>query len=61
LLARFADDDSAWRALPVEVGRWWRRRAQTRLERAGDGWQVVGPARDEARVLVMSPAQLLSR
>jgi hypothetical protein len=61
LLARFADDDSVWRALPIEVAQWWRRRAQSSLERAGDGWQVVGPARDKARVLVMSPAQQLSR
>jgi hypothetical protein len=57
LLARFADDDSVWRALPVEVGRWWRRRAQARLERAGDGWRVTGPAGGEARVLVMPRAQ----
>jgi hypothetical protein len=60
-LARFADDDSAWRALPVDVGRWWRRRAQSRLARAGDGWQVVGPARAEARVLTRPPARTPAR
>jgi hypothetical protein len=57
LLARFADDGSVWRALPVEVNRWWRRRAQSRLEPAADGWRVVGPARDEGRVMVTSPTR----
>jgi hypothetical protein len=52
LLERFADDPTVWRALPVEVNRWWRRRAQTRVEPDGDGWRAVGPARDEARVAV---------
>ncbi|NJC71273.1 hypothetical protein HC031_16355 [Planosporangium thailandense] len=61
LLARFAGDDSAWRALPVEVARWWRRRAESRLQRAGDGWQVVGPARDAAQVRVVSPPHRQSR
>jgi hypothetical protein len=58
LLAHFADDSSAWRALPVEVSRWWRRRERSRLEPAGDGWQVVGPAREEARILHTSPTQV---
>jgi hypothetical protein len=57
LLARFADDGSLWRALPVEVNRWWRRRAQTRLERAGGGWRAVGPAGDEARVALAAPVR----
>jgi hypothetical protein len=52
LLARYAEDVSVWRALPVEVNRWWRRRAESRLEPAGDGWRVVGPASGEARVVV---------
>jgi hypothetical protein len=52
LLARFADDGSVWRALPREVNRWWRRRAQTRVEPDGDGWRAVGPAQAQARVAV---------
>jgi hypothetical protein len=56
LLARFADDPSAWRALPAEVARWWRRRDRSRLERTADGWRVVGPARGEATVRVAAPA-----
>src|SRR6266545_357546 len=55
LLARFADDTSVWRALPVEVNRWWRRRAQTRVARDNGGWRAVGPAEDEARVAVTTP------
>jgi hypothetical protein len=57
LLARFAGDGSVWRALPVEVNRWWRRRAQTRLEQADGGWRVVGPAQDEARVRLAAPVR----
>jgi hypothetical protein len=56
LLARFADDESVWRALPMEVNRWWRRRAESRPEPDGDGWRVAGPARDEARVAVATAA-----
>lgn len=56
LLDHFADDTSMWRALPIEVNRWWRRRAESHLERAGNGWRVVGPTRDEADILVTAPA-----
>ncbi len=56
LLAHVAGDPTVWRALPQEVNRWWRRRAQSHLEHDGDGWQVVGPARGQARVLLTSPA-----
>ncbi|MBM3677262.1 MAG: hypothetical protein FJW96_05170 [Actinobacteria bacterium] len=44
---------SAWHALPRDVSRWWRRRAETALVRDGaGGWVAVGPAADEARVVV---------
>jgi hypothetical protein len=49
-LERFASDDSAWRALPRDVSAWWRRRAASRLERAGGAWTVVGPAAGEATI-----------
>jgi peptidoglycan/xylan/chitin deacetylase (PgdA/CDA1 family) len=55
LLDRVAGDSSVWRALPAEVSRWWRRRAQSCLERDGDGWRVAGPAQDEASVQFTSP------
>jgi hypothetical protein len=51
LLERYADDESAWKALPREVSAWWRRRAASRVEQSEDGtWVVTGPAADEARV-----------
>jgi hypothetical protein len=50
LLERFASDESAWKALPRDVSAWWRRRANSRIERAGEDWIVTGPAAEEARV-----------
>jgi hypothetical protein len=55
LLARFADDSSAWRPLPRDVSAWWRRRAASRIERTPDGWQVVGPAGGEATIAYTTP------
>ncbi|HEV2930708.1 MAG TPA: hypothetical protein VGW74_18655 [Propionibacteriaceae bacterium] len=50
LLARYADDTTAWLALPRDVSAWWRRRAASRIERMADGWQVAGPAAGEATI-----------
>jgi hypothetical protein len=55
-LEAFADDESAWRALPSEVSSWWRRRAASSIELDGDGWRVVGPAAGEARVVLAGSA-----
>ena len=49
-LDRFADDATAWKALPREISAWWRRRAASSLERDGRRWRIVGPAADEGRV-----------
>jgi hypothetical protein len=49
-LAGAAADASAWKALPRDVSAWWRRRAESRIEPAGDSWQVTGPAAGEASV-----------
>jgi hypothetical protein len=49
-LEHFADDATAWQALPREVSAWWRRRAESWLEHDGSTWQVVGPAALEGRV-----------
>jgi predicted glycosyltransferase len=49
-LDRYAQDATAWRALPREINAWWRRRAASHLEPQGAGWQVIGPADGEARV-----------
>ena len=51
-LERFADDPTAWHALPREINFWWRRRAESWLEHDGSAWRVVGPAADEGRVAV---------
>ncbi len=45
--------DEAWRALPRDVSRWWRRRAETRIVADGrGGWKAVGPAADDARIVL---------
>ena len=49
-LAHFADDDTAWKALPREVSAWWRQRGQSTIEDHDGEWQVVGAAADEAQV-----------
>jgi hypothetical protein len=49
-LERFADDPTAWKALPRDVAAWWRRRAESRLERVDGTWQIAGPAAGEARI-----------
>jgi hypothetical protein len=51
-LGRFQDDPDMWRALPREVSSWWRRRAASHLERAGEGWRIVGPAAAEGAISV---------
>ena len=60
LLEHFADDETAWRALPSEVSSWWRDRARTWIERSGDVWRVEGPAADQAQLL-FGPAQAANR
>jgi peptidoglycan/xylan/chitin deacetylase (PgdA/CDA1 family) len=50
LLREFADDSTAWKALPRDVSDWWRRRSNSSLEEIGGEWCVVGPAEKEARV-----------
>ena len=52
LLDTFADDATAWRALPREVAAWWRRRAAStiRANGDGDGWSIDGPTSDTGRV-----------
>jgi YD repeat-containing protein len=50
LLDTFADDGTAWRALPREVAVWWRSRAASTIRGEGDGWTIDGPASDTGRV-----------
>ncbi len=39
-----------WAALPGDVDRWWRARSQMRLVPNGDGWEIVGPEKERARL-----------
>jgi hypothetical protein len=55
LLTHFADDPGVWRALPAEVARWWRRRADSHLEPDGASWRVRGPAALEASIRFADP------
>jgi hypothetical protein len=50
LLDTFADDGTAWHALPREVAAWWRKRAASTIRDNGDGWSIDGPASDTGRV-----------
>jgi hypothetical protein len=57
-LDEFADDDTAWRALPQEVSSWWRRRHATDLRLGEDGgWHLEGPAQDDAVVETIAPTE----
>lgn len=46
MLARFAADDTLWRALPRDVAKWWRARSATSVRPDGAG--LVGPAAGDA-------------
>jgi hypothetical protein len=49
-LAAIRQDTGVWHALPREINRWWRRRANSSLVETGDGWRISGPASEEASV-----------
>jgi hypothetical protein len=50
LLDTFADDGTAWHALPREVAAWWRGRAASTIRGDADGWHIDGPASDAGRI-----------
>ena len=52
LLHEVARDATAWRPLPRDVARWWRRRAASSLVSDAGGWRVEGPAADEAQIVL---------
>jgi hypothetical protein len=58
ILEEFADDATAWKALPRDVSDWWRRRSKSHLQETGGEWCVVGPAEGDARVEFMAPQAL---
>jgi hypothetical protein len=50
LLDGLQGDPSVWRALPREASAWWRRRADSTVERTDRGWQVQGPAMPDGTI-----------
>jgi len=56
-LASMRDSAKLWIALPGEVDRWWRSRAEMKLVQHGDAWDhasIEGPNRERARVAFAS-------
>jgi hypothetical protein len=39
-----------WAALPGDVDLWWRARSQMSLVARGDGWEIIGPEKERARL-----------
>jgi peptidoglycan/xylan/chitin deacetylase (PgdA/CDA1 family) len=54
-LEEFAADPAAWKALPRDVSRWWRRRMASSLVYEHGSWRVSGAAADEATVAYAEP------
>ena len=48
------DCNGLWAALPSEINRWWRHRAQLTLVRDQDDWRIEGPDAERARVAFAS-------
>jgi peptidoglycan/xylan/chitin deacetylase (PgdA/CDA1 family) len=42
--------EKVWAALPGDVDLWWRARSQMKLESRGNGWEIVGPGKERARL-----------
>jgi hypothetical protein len=49
-LRQFIAQEGIWQALPGEIDRWWRARSQMKLIPCGDGWEIVGPDKERARL-----------
>lgn len=49
-LRRIVANEKIWAALPGQLDRWWRARAEMRLVARNNGWEIVGPGSDKARV-----------
>jgi len=39
-----------WTALPGEINKWWRTRAELRLVAEGQGWRIEGEGKEKARI-----------
>jgi hypothetical protein len=53
-LAKLREERGIWIAIPDEVNRWWRQRAEMRLVEAGDTLRIEGPGSERARLAYAS-------
>lgn len=53
-LAALREGGSVWFALPGEVNRWWRQRANMRVVRHQSGWKIEGEGSERARLALAS-------
>lgn len=53
-LARLREDGHIWMALPQQVNKWWRQRADMRLVCGRTGWTIEGEGRERAQVAYAS-------
>jgi len=53
-LARLRDEEDVWIALPGEVNRWWRQRAEMELVEDGNGLRIEGRGSERARIAFAS-------
>ena len=53
-LAQLREEKGIWVALPREVNRWWRQRAEMHLVENGDGWRIEGEGSERARIAYAS-------
>jgi hypothetical protein len=58
-LGAYADDATAWKALPREVSAWWLRRAETSLRLVAGDWRAFGPAASEVAIDFVVPQSAL--
>jgi hypothetical protein len=49
-LGRLRSEGRVWLALPGEVDKWWRNRAQMRIVRQGSDWKIQGPDSQRAQL-----------
>jgi hypothetical protein len=49
-LRRRIDHEKIWATLPRELDQWWRARSQMKMVRQDNGWEVVGPEAERARI-----------
>src|ERR1051326_267174 len=49
-LAQLRSEGKVWITLPGDINEWWRARSQMKLVWRGDGWDIEGPQKDQARV-----------